>query len=116
MNYTNTQSLAYRIAKLLYIEGPMPSEGIIALLPADSERSVRSTIGRMCFEADLENSKGMMQIRAHLRRHFAEKFGDKSKVAEPRASIPFRPLQSLPWAQHKDRLREISFIGLGGVA
>lgn len=36
------------------------------------------------------------------------------EAAAPRTFISTRPLKSLPWAQHVDRLREISFIGLAG--
>lgn len=71
-----------------------------------SERSVKSTLGRMCFEADLENFAGKIAIRTHIRRHFAEKYADKSELAGAREVASFKPLKSLPWAQHLDKLRD----------
>ena len=109
MNYADTKSLGYRIAEALYKNGPMPSSEIIAMFSDFKEHSVKSMIGRMCFEADLENEKGRIQVRAHIRRHFAEKYADKSDVAGVRVASTFTPLKSVPWAQHIGKLRDIGF-------
>lgn len=66
-------------------------------------------------ERGLMNRVGNLYILAGYVVDYFEKVEEPMKekyVGEPaaaRAAIPFRPLKSLPWAIHADKIRDISF-------
>lgn len=94
MNFTNTKTLGYKIAEVIYQKGPMPAAQIADLLPGAEPKIVQRQIGRMCFEADLESVSGAVQLRGHVQRYFASRDSAPAQIAAPRTFVVLRPLST----------------------
>lgn len=90
MNFNNTTSISYRVAECIYLKGPMPSANVVESID-ENPKMVQRTIGRMCFEGDLESYGGNLQLTSGLRRHFADKHKDTTAIAESRTGSNFKP-------------------------
>jgi hypothetical protein len=75
------------------------------------EDSVEKVSRDMLKAGQIQGDPSGYEISDLMRKHYDYSAPEvyKGEIVQPREAPEFRPLTSLPWAQHLDKLRDISF-------
>jgi hypothetical protein len=93
MNYSNTDSVAYRIANAIYQHGPMDIKRASVIIGYPNMTQMNKTVARMCADGDLTNDGGVLSISGETaRKHFEKRYAGQLPPTPSRTFFVNRPL------------------------
>lgn len=107
-------SLRDRICRRMHKEAvPMTATALRDAFPGNRAYRITAALTEMRDIGAVEFRQGYWRLSEELTRYYdqCEPMNEEvpADVAAGKYVKPFQPLKSLPWAQHLDKLRDISF-------
>jgi len=102
----------------LFAHGPMTAAQVRQVLPNLTGESISHALKGSAQTGYVTIAGHVYTLMPHVAEFFELEQGGNpvfiGQAAAPRTLVINRPLKAVPWAQHLDKLRDISFIGLAG--